>query len=83
MQFRLLIDLDVLDILAKYPASRGRRLFAHFRKIQSYPENCSEFVEPDDEGRQLAISTFDNISIHYWIDYADRHIKILRITENE
>jgi hypothetical protein len=83
MQFRLLIDMDVLDILSKYPASRRRRLFVHFRKIQSYPENYSEFVEPDDEGKQLDMSTYDNISIHYWIDYADRHVKILRVSENE
>jgi hypothetical protein len=83
MQFRLLIDMDVLDILSKYPASRRRRLLAHFRKIQSFPENYSEFVEPDDEGKQLDMSTCDNIFIHYWIDYADRHVKILRMSENE
>ena len=83
MQFRLLIDMDVLDILSKYPASRRRGLLAHFRKIQSFPKNYSEFVEPDDEGRQLDISTFEDISIRYWIDDADRHVKILQIVENE
>jgi hypothetical protein len=83
MRLRLLIDMDVFDILSKYPASRRRRLIAHFRKIQNFPENYSEFVEPDDEGKQLDMSTFEDISIHYWIDYADRHVKILRLSENE
>jgi hypothetical protein len=83
MQFRLLVDMDVLDILSKYPASRRRRLIAHFRKIQSFPGNYSEFVDPDDEGRLVDISTFEDVSIHYWIDDADRHVKILRVEENE
>jgi hypothetical protein len=83
MQFKLLIDMDVLDILSKFPSSKRRRLYAHFRKIQSFPANYSEFIEPDDEGRPLDISTFENISIHYWIDDADRHVKILQLVENE
>ena len=77
------VGMDVLDILSKYPASRGRRLVAHFRKIQSFPKNYSEWVEPDEEGRQLDIATFEDISIHYWTDNADRHVKILEIEVNE
>jgi hypothetical protein len=83
MQFRLLIDVDVLDILSQFPASKRRRLYAHFRKIQGFPGNYSEFVESDDEGRLLDISVFEDISIHYWIDDSDRHVKILQIVENE
>jgi hypothetical protein len=76
-----LIDMDVVDILSNFPFSRRRRLYAHFRSIQSYPRNSSESVEPDDEGRLLDISVFEDLVIHYWIDDADRHIKILRIEE--
>jgi hypothetical protein len=83
MQFRLLIDMDIVDTLSKFPSARRRRLYAHFRLLQSYPKNSSEAVEPDDEGRSLDISLFENLIIHYWIDIADRHVKILRIAENE
>jgi hypothetical protein len=83
MQFKLLIDMDVLDILSTFPSSKRRRLYAHFRKIQGFPGNYSEFVEPDDEGRLLDISTFEDILIRYWIDDADQHVKILQIEENE
>jgi hypothetical protein len=83
MEFKLLIDADVIDILAKLPARERRRLYAHFRKIQSYPGNYSELTEPDNEGRLLDVSSFEGLSIRYWIDGADRHLKILELTENE
>ncbi len=83
MQFRLLVDIEVLDLLETFQPARRRRLFAHFRKIQSFPGYYSESVEPDEEGRLLDLSTFEGVSIHYWIDDADRHVKILQIARNE
>ena len=83
MQFRLLIDMEVLEILSMFSASKRRRLYSYFRKIQNFPKNYSESIEPDEEGRQLDVATFEDISIHYWTDFADRHVKILEIEVNE
>ena len=83
MRFRLLIDMDVVDVLSTLSASKRRRLYTHFRKIQKFPGNSSKFVEQDNEGRSLNVSTYEDISIRYLIDDADKHVKILQIVKNE
>jgi len=83
MPYRLLVDMEVVDLLSALPATKRRRLCAHFRRIQTYPANCSESVEPDDEGRPLNVCLFGGFQIRYWIDDADRHIKILQIVQND
>ena len=83
MAFRLLIDFDVLDFVANLPASQRHRLYVHFRDIQKFPGNYSDYVEPDDEGRLMNVSVFNGLRILYWTDRADRHVKILHILKNE
>jgi len=83
MSFRLFLDLEVVDELNKLPVSRRRRLFDHIRKIQDFPGHYSDCLEQDAEGRRIAISFFDGRALHYWIDMADRHVKIMRISKNE
>lgn len=83
MSFRLLIDFDVLEFALKLSNADRRRLFDHFLAIKKFPGNCSDFVEVDKTGRSLHVSLFGGFQIRYWIDDADRHVKILRILENE
>jgi len=83
MKYRLLVDFEVLDFALKLSAPKRHRLFYRFCEIQMFPGNFSDFVEADGEGRPLQVSLFDDFYIHYWIDDADRHVKILHITENE
>jgi len=83
MKFRLLVDFEVLDFALKLSASRRRRLFDHFLEIQKFPGNYSDFLEEDGRGRSLHVSLLEDLRIQYWIDDADRHVKILQIVENE
>jgi len=83
MSFRLLIDFEVLDFALKLSKAQQRRLFAHFLAIKSFPGSYSDFMEVDKTGRSLNVSLFGDYQIRYWIDDADHHVKILRITENE
>jgi hypothetical protein len=83
MQFKLLVDADVIDILSRFPARKRHRFYAHFRRIQRYPGNYSDHTEPDTAGRRLNVSVFEGQDIRYWIDVADRHVKILEIEANE
>ena len=83
MSFRLLIDIDALEFIDALPPRRRRRVLDHLREIQWYPGNFSDYRERDDTGRMTDVSIFDDVRIHYWIDMADRHIKILRILTNE
>ena len=83
MSFRLLIDFEVLDFALKLSKAHRRRLLAHFLALKSFPGNYSDFVEVSETGRSLHISLFEDFQIRYWIDDADRHIKILQIGKNE
>lgn len=80
MQFRLLVDVEVIDFLQTLSKDRRRRLLSHFRKIQNFPGHYSDFIEQDDVGRRLDVSLVDGLAIFYWTDAADQHVKILKIT---
>jgi hypothetical protein len=74
-----LVDLEVIDFLQNLPARERRQLYRHFREIQKYPGNTSDFTSQDEEGRRLDVSSFAGFRIYYWTDAADRHVKILEI----
>jgi hypothetical protein len=83
MEFRLLLDLEVLQFLQRIAASRRRRVFALFERIQEFPHRYSDFVDRDDLGRRLDVCVFEGFAIYYWVDTADKHIKILKVTKAE
>jgi hypothetical protein len=79
MQFQLLIELDVVGFMQSLPRSRRAALFAHFRDLRAHPERHSDYVEHDEHGRRVDVSVLGGLAIYYWIDHADRHVKILRL----
>lgn len=80
MDYRLLIDIEVLDFMEALKPVHRKRLFAQFRRIQGFPGNYIEYTERDPSGRRIAVCVFQEFAIHYWDDFADRHVKILAIT---
>ncbi len=79
MDFRLLIDMEVLDELAKLKPSIRKELLAQFRLIQDYPSAYAEYVERDASGRRIDVCITAGFAIHYWEDSADRHVKVLAL----
>jgi hypothetical protein len=79
MEPRLLVDLDVLEILQRQKPSIRKRLTKRFREIQSFPGHYSDYPEKDHEGRRVEVSICAGWAIHYWADMNDRHIKILAL----
>jgi hypothetical protein len=77
MEYRLLIDLGVIEILDGLPKRTRLRLLEQFRRIRSFPGNCADYQEYDAAGRRVQICIVSGWAIHYWDDFADRHIKIL------
>jgi hypothetical protein len=75
--------LEVLDRLNELPLRRRRAVFDHLRKIQNYPGHYSAYTVQEPDGTRLDASILGNLHLFYWTDMADRHIKILRIAENE
>jgi hypothetical protein len=79
MEYRLLIDLEAVELLDKLPKADRNRLLHHFEKIRTFPGNYSDYHESDALGRRIEISIISRWAIHYWIDAADRHVKILAL----
>ncbi len=77
MPYRLLIDLEAVDVLQTLPVTRRRRLLDHFRKIERFPSAHSDYADTDAQGRRVDVSVTDGFAIYYWIDEADRQVKIL------
>jgi hypothetical protein len=80
MEYRLLIDLEVIEILDGLPKRTRRRLLEQFHKIRGFPGNYSDYQEYDAVGRRIEICIASGWAVHYWNDAADRHVKILALT---
>jgi mRNA-degrading endonuclease RelE of RelBE toxin-antitoxin system len=79
MDYRLLVDLDAIAVLDSIPKRTRTRLLEYFVKLRSTPDRYSDYQEQDSSGRRVEISVFSGYSIHYWIDFPDRHVKVLAI----
>jgi len=79
MEYSLLIDLDVIEILDRLPKRTRLRLLDQFHKIRSFPGKYSDYQEYDAAGRRVQICIISGWAIHFWDDFADRHIKILAL----
>ena len=80
MKYRLLVDLEVIVILDTLPKRVRTQLVDHFEKLRSTPERYIAAYERDEVGRPVEISVCANYCVHYWIDFADRHVKVLAVT---
>ena len=79
MGYRLLIDLEALAMLDALPKRVRKRLLDHFVRLRATPDRFSDYQEQDEIGRRVEISIFAGCAIHYWIDFPDRHVKILAL----
>ena len=79
MEYRLLVDLEAIAVLDTLPKKIRLRLLNHFVALRSAPDSHSDFHEHDRSGRRVEISVFADYAIHYWIDFPDRHVKVLAI----
>ena len=83
MDYRLLVDLDAIVVLDSIPKRARKRLLAHFVQLRATPDRFSDYHEQDRIGRRVEISVFAGYAIHYWIDFPDRHVKVLAIKPSD
>ena len=76
-QYKLLIDIEVVRHLDLLPKRKRLRILTHLDHIRESPDRFSDFSENDTSGRRLEVSVVEGFAVHYWIDFADRHVKIL------
>ena len=79
MEYRLLGDLEVTAVLDSLSKNKRRTLFEHFGKLRSSPDQYADYQEQDSIGRRVEISVSAGHAICYWIDFADRQVKVLTI----
>jgi hypothetical protein len=80
MEYDLLVDLEaVRTVFAMRPALRLQFL-DFFQKLRNYRDHFSIAVTRDKSGRRLHVCGFRNHAVVYWIDFADRHVKVLKVT---
>lgn len=79
MDYTLLVALEAIAVLDSLPKRVRTRLLDHFVRLRATPDLCSDDHEYDRSGRRVEISVFADCSIHYWIDFPDRHVKVLAI----
>ena len=77
--FRLLIDYDVVEFVERLPKSDRQNLRDRFAAIRDHHAACADYTEPDAANRPVAINICGAYAIKFWIDHADRHIKILDV----
>jgi mRNA-degrading endonuclease RelE of RelBE toxin-antitoxin system len=79
MDYRLLISMDVVEFVERLPSRLRRSIRSAIAAIGEDPLGCSEATDHDDTGRVLHIAIVGDFALMYWIDDADRHVKILDI----
>ena len=79
MDYRLLISIDVVGFSERVPAKTRRALRSAIHAIGRDPLGRSDAEDRDETGRLLHIAVVGDFALTYWIDDADRHVKILDI----
>ena len=78
--WRLLVDWEVIEKMNGLPIATRRSLRNAIFRLKEHPDAMSEFEEPGDDGRTLNGFIHNGIAILYWIDFSDRHVKVLAMT---
>lgn len=61
------------------PIRTRRALFRKFDQLEHHPDAVSEFQTTDAKGRVLDCFVLGRLAFYYWIDFADRHVKVLTV----
>ncbi len=64
-------------MLNTLPLPTRRRLRQALTRIAATPDLLSDYREPNERGIPLDVHLCAGFAIKYWIDFADRHVKIL------
>ncbi|HEY5892894.1 MAG TPA: hypothetical protein VIT91_06645 [Chthoniobacterales bacterium] len=75
--YRLLVDWEVIEKLNQLPPAKRRIFRDAFLRIAATPDRLSDYRESNPKGITLDVYLCHGFAITYWIDFADRHVKIL------
>jgi len=79
MAYRLLISIEVVEFIERLPLRTRRALRNGIAAIGRVPLEMSDAEDYDETGRLLQIVVVGDYALTYWVDDADRHVKILDV----
>ena len=80
MKRRLLLDVEVIAYLERLPPRERTAIWKRLREIALQPDRFLDYRERDECGRDLPVHFSHRHAILFWDDFADRHIKVLEIS---
>ena len=81
--FALLIDYDVIQFVRGLGRKEQAAVWKRMAQIRDFPFNSSDYAETGPLGRQIHINVSAKYALKYWIDGADRQIKVLDILPSD
>lgn len=75
----LLVSMRVVEFLERLPRKQKTLIRKTIAEIESDPSGVADHLDHDSIGRMVHIKIIGEYAIVYWVDHADRHIKILDI----
>ena len=77
--YALLVNHVVYEFVERLPRRDMLAVRRRFIQIRDFPGNYSDYNEVDESGVTLEVHVLGKLAIKYWIDDADRHVKVLDI----
>jgi hypothetical protein len=78
-RYRLLVDWEVIEQLNSLPRATRIVLRRALARIADFPDAASDYREANARGIPLDVHLAAGFAIKYWIDFADRHVKVLEL----
>jgi hypothetical protein len=78
-RFEVLMTLRAMNFLQQCRKPDRERIEQKIALLETGYYALSEFEETDANGRLNDVTIVQQYSIHYWIDSADEHVKVLDI----
>lgn len=79
MDYKLLVSLDVLEFVERLPRRTRLGLRSAISEIGQDPLGISDATDFDAVERIVQIVIVGEYALTYWVDDADKHVKILDI----
>lgn len=79
MRLRVILDLDLSEILWAMPKARRQEIVATMEMMADSPFIPGDSFSTDDTGRTLHHHTFGRWRFTYWVDGAVNELRILHV----
>ena len=74
-----MVSIDVVEFIERLPSKTRKALRGAIHTIGKDPHGRSDSEDYDQLGRLTHIAIVGEYALMYWVDDADRHVKILDI----